>query len=102
MKFDISYISIDRDFPFSLDNLNNIELNYTSPFVILSNLYIQSTAMLSSVTANYTQIYNYNLMNNNYFYRQFVTPLSQNKIITFLTTLGVSCNGNDTWLTLDV
>ena len=78
----VRYIAIDKDFPHHLNTFENVPVNYTAgPLINISSASLSST--IYSNTINYTT----QATASGCTYTTFSTPLSNNKIVLFLTSL---------------
>lgn len=78
----VRYIAIDRNFPHHLNSFDNIPINYNKG--LLTNITIQTTTIkYYQNTINYTNLCNINSLT----YNKFSLPLTNNKILLFLTSI---------------
>lgn len=77
----VRYFAIDKSFPHKLNSYDNVPVNYGST---LSNITVKSPTLVT-----YTNVINFTTQSTaaGYTFKTFLTPLSGNKIITFMTTL---------------
>lgn len=78
----VRYVAIDKNFPHHLNSFDNIPVNYTfGPLVNIS--VITSSITYFTNIINYTDLCNLNGLT----YNKFLAPLTNNKILLFMTSL---------------
>lgn len=93
----VRYIAIDKNFPHHLNSFDNVPLNYTQgPLVNIS--------VVSVVPQYYYNVINYTALcnANGLTYNKFSLPLSNNKILLFLTSLYSSATSSGQNLDLSI
>lgn len=79
----VPYIAVDPNFPHHLNSFDNVPVNVSNG--ALSNISVSSTTPVT-----YLNTINYTLQAAGKTYDTFSTPLSNNKVVLFLTTLFLS------------
>lgn len=79
---EVRFIAISKNFPHHLNSFDNVPINYNGPPI--SNLSMNST---STVTYTNTIDYSAQAAATGSTYTTFSTPLSNNKILLFMTSL---------------
>ena len=80
----VAYIAIDPDFPHHLNSFDNVPVSEGSTLTnITSRSYSPTT---------YTNTINYTQQAASRTYKTFSTPLTNNKIVLFLTSIRTTCS----------
>lgn len=79
----VSYIAVDPNFPHHLNSFDNVPVN-------VSNGALTNISVASSSPTNYLNTINYTLQAAGRTYDTFSTPLTNNKVVLFLSTLFIN------------
>jgi hypothetical protein len=82
----VSFIGIDPTFPHHLNSFDNVPVNYGSTLVNITAQNSINTLYYSN-TINYTQ-----QVGGSTIYDKFLTPLSRNKVLLFMTSMFIIGN----------